>query len=160
MRNSTAGLKACGYVLVMLAAVAPPAWAQQPAAPVVRLTLDEARTRAVEASHRLAEARARESVAQAAIAVRQAAERPIVSASAGYARTNHVTPFFVPGPAGLPRAIYPDVPDNYRSRLDLQWPIYTGGRTDALERAARSEADAAAASDRAARSSASVRPPV
>jgi outer membrane protein TolC len=37
------------------------------------------------------------------------------------------------------------VPDNYRTRLDLQWPIYTGGRVDALERAARS--DAAAADD-------------
>ncbi len=35
--------------------------------------------------------------------------------------------------------IYPDVPDNFRTRLDLQWPIYTGGRTDALERAARAE---------------------
>jgi hypothetical protein len=34
---------------------------------VVRLTLDEARARAVEASHRLAEARARETVAQAAV---------------------------------------------------------------------------------------------
>ena len=41
--------------------------------------------------------------------------------------------------------LYPDVPDNYRTRLDLQWPIYSGGRTDALERAARAEASAAAA---------------
>ena len=151
MRNSKAGLKACSYVLVLLAGVAPPAWAQQAAAPVVRLTLDEARARAVEASHRLAEARARESVAQAVIEARVAAERPSVSVSGGYTRTNHVTPFFVPGPTGLPRAIYPDVPDNYRSRLDLQWPIYTGGRTDALERAARAEADAAAADVETAR---------
>jgi outer membrane protein TolC len=41
--------------------------------------------------------------------------------------------------------LYPDLPDNYRTRLDLQWPIYNGGRTDALERAARAEASAAAA---------------
>jgi outer membrane protein TolC len=34
------------------------------------------------------------------------------------------------------------VPDNLRSRVDLQWPIYAGGRTDALERAARAEVDA------------------
>ena len=40
------------------------------------------------------------------------------------------------------RVIYPDIPDNYRTRLDLQWPIYTGGRVEALERAARIEADA------------------
>ena len=45
----------------------------------------------------------------------------------------------------LPRVLYPDVPDNYRTRLDLQWPIYTGGRTDALERAARAEAAAVGA---------------
>ena len=151
-----AGLKTGGYVraggyVLALALVAQPAWAQQEAAPAVRLTLDDARARALEASHRLAEARARESVAQAVIAVREAAERPSVSASAGYTRTNHVTPFFVPGPTGFPRAIYPDVPDNYRSRLDLQWPIYTGGRTDALERAARSEAAAAAADVETAR---------
>ena len=41
--------------------------------------------------------------------------------------------------------VYPDVPNNYRTRLDLQWPIYNGGRTDALERAARAEASAASA---------------
>jgi outer membrane protein TolC len=39
--------------------------------------------------------------------------------------------------------VYPDIPDNYRTRLDLQWPIYTGGRTDALERSARAELTAA-----------------
>lgn len=139
------------FVILALAVAAAPAWAQPAAAPVVRLTLDEARMRALEASHRLAEAQARESVAQAAIAVRQAAERPTVSASAGYTRTNHVRPFFVPGPTGLPRVIYPDVPDNYLSRLDLQWPIYTGGRTDALEQAARAEAGAAAADVETAR---------
>ena len=42
------------------------------------------------------------------------------------------------------RVIYPDIPDNYRTRLDLQWPIYTGGRLDALERAARIDATASA----------------
>ncbi|HXU88535.1 MAG TPA: TolC family protein [Methylomirabilota bacterium] len=145
-----AALKTGGYVLA-LALAATPAWGQQAPAPAVRLTLEEARTRALEASHRLAEARARETVAQAVIEARVAAERPSVSVSGGYTRTNHVTPFFVPGPTGLPRAIYPDVPDNYRSRLDLQWPIYTGGRTDALERAARAEAGAAAADVETAR---------
>jgi outer membrane protein len=114
--------------------------------PVVQMTLDQARARATEASHRLAEARAREGAAQAVIAAREAADRPALSASAGYTRTNHVTEFTVPSPTGASRVLYPDVPDNYRTRLDLQWPIYTGGRTDALEQAARAEA-AAAASD-------------
>jgi outer membrane protein len=129
---------------VVLVGVALPVRAQQAPPAVVRLTLDEARARALDTSHRLAEARARESVAQAAVAAREAAKLPTLSAQAGYTRTNHVVEFTVPSPTGVPRVLYPDVPDNYRSRLDLQWPIYTGGRTDALERAARAEAAAAA----------------
>jgi outer membrane protein TolC len=113
--------------------------------PVLRLTLDEAQMRAREASHRLAEARARESVAHATMDLRASADRPVVAALAGYTRTNHVLEFTVPGPTGLPRVLYPDVPSNYQSRLELQWPIYSGGRTDALERAARADAAAAAA---------------
>ena len=139
-----AGLKACGYAL-FVAVVAAPVNAQEAPGPVVRLTLDEALARALETSHRLAEARARETVAQAVIAARQAAERPSISAAAGYTRTNHVLEFTVPSPTGVPRVLYPDVPDNYRTRLDLQWPIYAGGRTDALEQAARAEAGAVAA---------------
>lgn len=115
--------------------------------PVLRLTIDDAQMRAREASHRLAEARARESVAQATVAVRESADQPLVTAITGYTRTNHVLEFTVPGPGplGLPRVLYPDVPNNYQSRLDLQWPIYNGGRTDALERAARADAAAASA---------------
>jgi outer membrane protein len=116
-------------------------------AQTTRLTLEQAQARALEASHRLAEARAREAAAIAGVAAREAAQRPLLSMSGGYTRTNHVTPFLVPGPGpiGVPRVIYPDVPNNYHSRLDLQWPIYTGGRDDALERAARAEAGAVAA---------------
>jgi outer membrane protein TolC len=130
--------------LALALALAPGiAAAQEP--PPVRLTLEESQARAVQASHRLAEARAREASAVAMVASRSAADRPVVSALAGYARTNHVVEFTVPGPTGVPRVLYPDVPDNYRMRLDLQWPIYTGGRSDALERAARAEAAAISA---------------
>ena len=110
---------------------------------VLRLTLDDAVARSIQASHRLAEARAHVNVAEAVVSARDAAATPSVSAIAGYTRTNHVDEFVVPSPSGLPRVLYPDVPDNYRTRLDLQWPIYTGGRVDALERAARAEAAAA-----------------
>jgi outer membrane protein TolC len=112
---------------------------------LLRLTLEEAQTRALEASHRLAEARSREAAAQAVIAAREAASRPVLSALAGYTRTNHVPEFIFAGPTGAPRVLYPDVPDNYRTRLDLQWLAYTGGRPNALERAARAEAAAAGA---------------
>ena len=77
--------------------------------------------------------------------MRESAERPTVTATAGYTRTNHVLPFSVPSPLGIPLLVYPDVPNNYTTRLEMRWPIYTGGRTDALERAARAEAEAVGA---------------
>ena len=126
--------------------------AAQQADAAQRIALAEAQVRAEQASHRLAEARAREAAAQAVVDIRAAADRPLVAAQAGYMRTNHVTPFFVPGfGGGSLQPIYPDVPDNYRTRLDLQWPIYSGGRTDALERAARAEASASSADVAAAK---------
>jgi outer membrane protein len=130
--------------IVVLLLVGSAAYAQQPAP--IALSLEDAQARAVAASHRLAEARARAGVAEAAVTVRERATMPTVGVSAAYTRTNHVTEFVVPGPTGVPRVLYPDVPNDYFSRLSLQWPIYTGGRTDALEAAARAEA-AAATSD-------------
>ena len=118
--------------------------------PALWLTLNEAKTRAVDASHRLAEARARGAAAAADVTVAEVADLPAVALEAGYSRTNHVTEFVVPSPSGELRVLYPDVPDNYRTRLGLQWPIYTGGRSDALVRAARAEAGAAAAEVRVA----------
>ncbi|MBI3046770.1 MAG: TolC family protein [Acidobacteria bacterium] len=117
----------------------------------LRLSLDDARMRAVAASHRLAEARARAAAAEDAVAVREAADRPIVALQGSYGRINHITEFVVPTATGVPRVLYPDAPDNFLTRVDLQWPIYSGGRTDALERAARAEASAAAADVAAAR---------
>ena len=102
----------------------------QPAA--LRVTLDEAVAKAVESSHRLAEARARQQAAEANIEVRRRSDDPTLTASAGYTRTNHVDEFGVPQPNGQLRVIYPDIPDNYRTRVELVWPVYNAGRTDAL----------------------------
>jgi outer membrane protein len=134
-------------VIVAVALCASTAYAQEP----LRLSLEDAQARALQASHRLAELQAREAAAAATVDVRAAADRPLVAVQAGYTRTNHVEEFFVPGASGPPRVLYPDVPDNWRTRLDLQWPIYTGGRSDALERAARAEASAVTADVAAAR---------
>jgi outer membrane protein len=117
--------------------------AQAPPSPV-SITIDDAIARGLAASHRLAEAMARGDAAQAAAAQNRAAALPQIAAQAGYTRTNHVDAFALAVPNGPLQVIYPDVPDNYRTRLDLQWPIYTGGRVEALERAARREASAAA----------------
>jgi outer membrane protein len=108
----------------------------------LRLTLDEAIRRGLETSRRIAEAIARGDAALAVVGERHAAALPQIAAQAGYTRTNHVEAFGILSPTNQVRVIYPDVPDNYRTRLDLQWPIYTGGRLDALERAARIDATA------------------
>lgn len=122
--------------------LAPRSLAAQPAP--IRLTVADAVVRALETSHRLAEVRAREQGAQAAVRGAQAADRPSVTASAGYMRTNHVTEFAF-GQGSARQVVYPDIPDNFVSRVSFQWPIYTSGRVDALERAAQAEAEAVAA---------------
>jgi outer membrane protein TolC len=111
------------------------------------LTLPDAVSRGLEASHRLAELGAREEAARAVEDQRKAASMPQLSLLGGYMRTNHVDEFGIPGG----RVIYPDIPDNVRSRIDLQWPIYTGGRSTALARAAAAEAGAVGQEREAAR---------
>jgi outer membrane protein TolC len=130
--------------LLAAACLFPPSRAAAQTAEPLRVTLDEAITRGLDASHRLAEAVARGQAADAVVGERHAATLPQVGAQAGYLRTNHIDPFSIVTPLGKVQFIYPDLPDNYRTRLDLQWPIYTGGRLDALERAARIEATASA----------------
>ena len=128
-------------VAAIVVACVPPVVAGAQSPVPARLTLEEALARTTANSHRLGELRAREAAAGAVADQRGAADLPIVSAQAGYLRTNHVDEFgFVQN--GRFQVLYPDVPDNWRSRLDLLWPIYTGGRTAALERAAIAERQA------------------
>ena len=110
----------------------------------IRLSLDDAVKRGFDTSHRLAEVKAREEGARAAVTTASLAKKPVIGGSASYMRTNHVIEFFFPQPDGSRLVIYPDVPDNFATRVQFQWPIYTSGRNDALERAAVAEADAAA----------------
>ncbi len=106
------------------------------------LTLDEAIARGIANSMRIAELQARQEAAAAVEDRRGADKLPVASLLGGYTRTNHVEQFVLAQIGQGVRVLYPDVPDNYHGRLDLQWPIYTGGRTDALERAARAEREA------------------
>jgi outer membrane protein len=105
----------------------------------VRLTLADAIQRALATSHRLGELREREAGAGAAVKGSEAGKRPELSLLAGYTRTNHVEPYGLLTPTRGFQVIYPDVPDNLRTRLDMQWPIFTSGRADALIRATTAE---------------------
>ncbi|MDO8834017.1 MAG: TolC family protein [Vicinamibacterales bacterium] len=140
-------LKVRGYVPQGFQYVAPglqPRGPSQPAheSPVVRLTPDSAVEMALAASHRVAEWAARIDAARAVVDSRSAADNPTLTLLAGYTRTNHVDEYGIQIP-GMPlRVIYPDVPDNWRARADVQWPVYTAGRVAALERAAAADLDA------------------
>ena len=122
----------------------------QPSTPI-RLSLNEAITRGLEQSHRLAEIKAREEGARASAELAALAKKPTFNANASYSRTNHVTEFSFPQPNGTRLVVYPDIPDNFMSRISFHWPIFTSGRTDALERAAEAEASAIASDIQAAR---------
>src|SRR6478752_3224570 len=128
-------------LICLLILVVPARSLAQPAP--IRLTIADAVTRGFDNSHRIAEAKAREEGARAAVSSAELAKMPVIGASASYMRTNHVIEFFFPQPDGGRLVIYPDVPDNFATRVQFQWPIYTSGRNDALERAAVAEADAA-----------------
>ncbi|PYR52893.1 MAG: hypothetical protein DMF95_05685 [Acidobacteria bacterium] len=137
-------LRCAAWLTAVLLWLPPIATAQTPEPAPLRVTLDDADRRGLETSHRIAEAAARGDAAGAVVGERRAATLPQIAGQAGYTRTNHVDTFGILLPNNQLRVIYPDVPDNYRTRLDLQWPIYTGGRLDALERAARIDATASA----------------
>ena len=118
--------------------------AAQPAArpSPLSITVEEAVSRALATSHRIEEVTARHEGTEAVSAQRRAAMLPQVATAAGYTNTNHVETFGILLPNNQLRVIYPDIPNNYRTRLDVQYPIYTGGRLDALTAAARKETDA------------------
>jgi outer membrane protein TolC len=115
--------------------------AQAQEAPV-RLTLDQAIASGLEASHRLAALDAHVEAADAKVTGAVAADRPRVDFVTGVARLNHVEEYGFVRSDGSKEIVFPDVPSTYRLRFDFSWPIYTWGRTDALERAARAEAAA------------------
>jgi outer membrane protein TolC len=122
-----------------------PVGAQTPApaaAPAIPLTLEDVVRLAGEASHRVREGVARHDGALAAAAGRSVADDPVVSVLGGYTRTNHVDAYSIPRPVGPPTVIYPDVPDNWRARLDVAWPLYTSGRVTAMTKAATADAEA------------------
>ena len=108
----------------------------------IALTLDEAVRRGLETSHKVAEATARRDATEFAADQQHAAGLPQVGAQASYMRTNHVQPFGIPYTNNVFLLIYPDVPNNYLTRVDVRWPLYTGGRIDASEQAVRIESAA------------------
>jgi outer membrane protein TolC len=118
--------------------------ATMPAPAVLRLTLAETIARAREASPRLAQLRSLESAAEAGSRGARAQGLPSLGLTAGYTRWSNVPDVSVPLPGGGSQVIYPNIPDNYQSRLGVSWPIYSGGRVSGTTSAAEHEQTAAA----------------
>src|SRR6476619_6596287 len=119
-----------------------PAVTPTPTVPAVPVTLDEALAQGLANSRHLADIEARVDAAGFVVEQRATGDRPDVAFLGGYTRTNHVDVFAIDFPLRPSQVVYPDIPDNFRTRLDLRWPIYSSGRVDALERAAQAEKNA------------------
>jgi outer membrane protein TolC len=128
-------------IVAVTATVTPAAAAAQTpgATDRVTLALEDAIARGLAASHRVREVQSRQSVTAATRDARSALDRPVVSASSSYVRTNHVEEFGVPQAGGATRILFPDIPDTYRLRADIVWPVWTGGRVNALVSSAEAE---------------------
>lgn len=137
---------ASSLLILAVSAAAPP----EDTAPL-RLTLDQARARAVEASARLGQLRALEQSSEAGLRGARAGRLPQLDLTAGYTRQSHVPEFSVvlPGAGVLP--VFPDIPDNWRARAALGLPLYTGGRLTAAIEAARRQLEASGKDTEAAR---------
>lgn len=138
-----------GLVLAVLAAATiGGARASDPAPPdgdpfPVRFSEAEAVARAKAVSPGLARLRALESAAAASVKEAKAERYPTLDFSAGYTRNSNVPIVSIPLPGGGERTIFPNIPDNYRTRLEGAVPLYTGGRITALYDATTRLRDAA-----------------
>jgi outer membrane protein TolC len=127
----------------MVLAVAATAGAQEN---VERLTLAQATERALAASPTLGRLRAGERAAEADARSASAARLPQVELQAGYTRQSDVPEVVVGG-----RTIFPNLPDNYRTRVAASVPLFTGGRLSRAIDSARLERTASASDKDAGR---------
>lgn len=140
-------------LFLVLLSLGPAASAEDPAvkaAPAaVRLTLDDAIARARAASARLTSLTALTRAASAGVRGARSGRRPELDLSASYARNSNVPELVLAFPGSAPRTIFPNLPDNWRTRVGATLPLYTGGRVESQVTAA-GETERAATSDRAA----------
>jgi len=125
-----------------VAAQGPPAPADSE--PAAALTLDQAVERALARAPSLEQARALGRAAEADARAARGRRLPLVELNAGYTRQSDVPELVLALPGAPPRTIFPNIPDNYRTRLGASVPLYTGGRISALVEAAEGERNAAA----------------
>jgi len=112
-------------------------------AETVRLSLAETVERARASSPRLGQLAALQTAADAGLQGARAGRLPVLDLAASYTRNSNVPELTIALPSTEPRTIFPNIPDNYRTRAGLTLPVYTGGRVQGEIRAADHNRDAA-----------------
>jgi len=141
---------ACVAALSSAWLLATPAHAQTLAP--MDLTVSDAVRMAIEHAPRMVEARAKIEAANQNVRALIALALPTASAQMQYVRWSHVPEFLIPDGAGGLRILYPDIPNNYRGRVEASAPIYTFGRIRSNVNAAKDDVAAAEAGQRLAAS--------
>lgn len=129
-------MSALALVLVLAAAGTP---APEP----LPLGVEEAVALALERSPEMRLRRAEEQAAEADHRGARARRLPLVELLASYTRQSDVPEVSSIGPGGEETVFFPNLPNRSHGRLQLSLPLWTGGRLDGLEDAARDRATAA-----------------
>jgi outer membrane protein len=122
---------------------------------VLSLSVDEAVSLALRSSPRLERLAALQAAAEAEERGAHAGRWPRVDVGGGYQRRSNVPELRIAQPSPDPDVpgqlvtIYPNIPDNWRLRAGLTWPVYTGGQIEGRIEAA-TEGHRAAGYDREA----------
>jgi len=121
------------YHLVVAALLAAPTFAApaESESSAVRVTLAEAIAMARAYSPRVKSLQSLESASEAQLRGAKAGRLPSVDVGGGYTRMSDVPEMVIYAPGEPPETIFPNIPDNYRARIGVTMPIYTGGRTKA-----------------------------
>lgn len=109
----------------------------------LRLSLDDVLTQLAEVSPRIHRYEQLAAAADGGRREARSARFPQIDLAAGYARSSDVPEFAVSLPGIGRQVIAPNLPDAWRTRASLSWPIFTGGRVSGLAAAATDEQVAA-----------------
>lgn len=109
----------------------------------VALRLEEAVARAQAHSARLLQLEALQHAAQAGLRGARAARLPQLELQAGYTRSSDVPELTVSIPGVFSQTVFPNIPDQYRTRAGLTLPVYSGGRIEGGIQAAQAQSTAA-----------------
>lgn len=143
MRNRSGNLRRWIATCLAAASMGGPTAAAETTPQAFPLTLAQAIEAARTHSPGLARLEALSDAADAGAREARAGRMPEVDLTAGYTRNSNVPELVLQRPGLPPQTIFPNLPDSYRSRLEVSVPVYTGGRISGSIAAAEGEQVAA-----------------